>query len=407
MKRQAEARLGYLLSHYPAANHTYLFREVCTLRAAGLPVVVAAITGDGRALDMLDPEEVDERARTFVVKWVSAAAIATAHFVTLVDRPLGFARGLATALKLAGPDFVRIAYHLIYFSQAVVAGRYFVRNRCTHVHTHYAATVGVIAASIFGFELSASIHGSAEFINPGPSRLREKIAACTFVRAISFYGRSQLMLASPPSEWPKLEVVRLGVDPHAFPYIARGAAEPRAFRLLTIGQLQPAKGVHLLLDAVALLVHEGRDVVLTIVGDGPERAALIAHAERLRVSGRVTFAGALSQNPVRELLSKADGFALASFAEGIPVVLMEAMASGVPCVATRITGIPELIEDETSGLLVTPADTSALAIALRRLVDDDKLRSRLAKCGREAIVRDYDLARNTAHLVHIFHLHLV
>ena len=394
-------RLGYLLSHYPSANHTYLVREVRALRAAGYDVAVATIDPDTRPPGAVTPEERDERGRAFVVKRAGVRHIAWAHIATLAARPLRYAAGCTLAMRLAGADVKRLAYHLFYFAEAVVAGRYLWRAGCAHVHTHYAATVAVIAARVFPFELSASIHGSAEFIDPRAQRLREKVAACTFVRAISLYGRSQLMLASEPAEWEKILVARLGVDPASFtPGVP---APPRGpFRLVSVGQLQPAKGFPVLLDAVAALARGGRDVALTLVGGGAGRAALEEQATRLGIGARVTFTGPLNQDDVRRVLREADCFVLASFAEGIPVVLMEAMAAGVPCVATRITGIPELIEDGVSGLLVTPSDEDALAAAVTRLADDLELRRRIAAAGRARVERDYNLTANVDRLVREF-----
>jgi glycosyltransferase involved in cell wall biosynthesis len=395
------ARLGYLLSHYPSANHTYLVREVRALRAAGVPVEVVTVDADARPAEALTPAERDERARAYVVKRAGVAGILWAHAATLAAHPVRYAAGCAAAVRLAGADLTRLAYHLFYFAEAVVAGRRLWRAGCTHVHTHYATTVAVIAARVFPFRLSASIHGSAEFIDPRAQRLREKIAACDFVRTISLYGRSQLMLASQPEEWGKFFVARLGVDAGEFAPAPRpGRAGP--FRLVSVGQLQPAKGFPVLLDALAALVRGGRDVALTIVGGGAGRADLEAQAARLGVGERVTFTGPLNQHEVRAVLADADCFVLASFAEGIPVVLMEAMAAGVPCVATRITGIPELIEDGVSGLLVTASDEAALAAAVARLADDAGLRARIAAAGLATIRRDYDLTANVGQLVREF-----
>lgn len=394
-------KLGYLLSKYPSANHTYLLREVRALRRAGIDVVVVAIDGDDRPADAVTAEEHEERAATSVIKRRGVARIAIDHLATALGRPGGYAAGLATALRLARGDLRRLAFNVIYFGEAVVAGRVLRAAGCTHVHTHYASNVALLAARVFGFELSASIHGSAEFIDPVAQRLREKVAACTFVRAISSYGRSQIMLATPPEEWHKVEVVRLGVDPAVFTGRSP-VTEPGPFRLVSVGQLEPAKGFPLLLDALSMLVRGGRECVLTIVGGGSERVALEAHACRLGVRDRVTFTGALNQVEVRRVLSESDCFVLASFAEGIPVVLMEAMAAGVPCVATRITGIPELIEDGVSGLLVTPADTDALAAAIGTLHDDMGLRRRVADAARERIGREYNLEMNVDRLVQVF-----
>jgi glycosyltransferase involved in cell wall biosynthesis len=401
-----DARLGYLLSKYPSANHTYLLREVRGLRTAGFAVVVAAIDGDDRPEAGLPDAELEERAATYVVKRRGALEIAAAHLATLATRPAGYVAGLALAVRLARADVGRLAYNLFYFGEAVVAGRHLWRRGCTHVHTHYASNVAVLAARVFPFELSATIHGSAEFIDPVAQRLREKIAACDFVRAISMYGRSQLMLASPAHMWGKFEVVRLGVDAGEFSAGATPAAAPRPapapLRLVSVGQLQPAKGFYVLLDALASLVRSGRDVVLTIVGDGGERAGLEAHARRLGVGERVRFTGALHQGDVRAVLRDSDVFVLASFAEGVPVVLMEAMASGLACVATRITGIPELVEHGEDGLLVTPADDEALARAVARLDDDPDLRRRLGAAARGRVGREYDLHTNVRQLAAVF-----
>ena len=394
-------RLGYLLSKYPSANHTYLLREVRSLRDAGLDVVVIAVDGDDRPEHVIPPEDRDERARTFVVKRRGVGEILAAHAATVITRPLKYAGGLAKAVSLAGPDLARLASYLFYFGEAVVAGRQFWRQGCAHVHTHYATNVAVLAACVYPVELSATIHGSAEFIDPRAQRLREKVAACAFVRAISLYGRSQLMLATPFNEWSKFVVARLGVDPAEFaPAPFRPAAAP--FRVTAVGQLQPAKGFHLLLEVVASLVGDGRDVTLTLVGDGADRGPLEAHAARLGIGQRVTFTGALDPMGVRAVLHETDAFVLSSFAEGIPVVLMEAMASELACVASRITGIPELIDDGREGLLVTPSDERALGGALGALMDDPALRRQLGRAARVKICREYDLRGNLSPLADLF-----
>ena len=402
MGRAADTqRLGYLLSKYPSANHTYLLHEVRGLRAAGLDVAVAAITGDDRPFDAIPAEDRQEREGTFVVKSQGLLAIAAAHAATLLSRPLKYVAGLSAAVALAGPDLRRLASHVLYFGEAVVVGRYLWRRGCKHVHTHYATTVAVIAARVYPVELSATIHGSAEFIDPTAQRLREKVVACAFVRAISMYGRSQLMLASPVDEWSKISVVRLGVNPELF-VPAPSRPEPGPFRIAAVGQLQPAKGFHVLLKAVAALTHAGRDVTLTLVGEGLERDSLATYSVQLGISDRVLFTGALDPAGVRRVLREADTFVLSSFAEGIPVVLMEAMASELPCVASRITGVPELIADGKEGLLVTPSDDVGLVEALSVLIDSPRVRRELGTAARAKILRDYDVRANIAPLADLF-----
>lgn len=388
-------KLAYLVSRYPAANHTYVLREVRQLRQMGFDIAVASVSPDGRPLDALTPDEVAERQTTFVVKSAGARAIAAAHLRTAVTRPRGYVRGLLHAVRLGGADLRQIAYNLVYFAEAVVVGRWMEERGLRRVHTHYATQVTLFLSRVFPVHTSATIHGSAEFVDPGAGRLAEKIASATFVCAISQYGVSQLMKASPPGEWAKFELTPLGVEcaPVAGPRPRRGGGP---FGLTCVGQLQPAKGQHVLLDALALLVRSGQHVHLTLVGDGPDRDALVAHAHRVGVADAVTFTGTLNQKQVGDVYARTDAFVLASFAEGVPVVLMEAMAACIPCVATRITGIPELIRDGTDGLLVTPSSASELAAAVARLVDDPALCERLGAAGRARVVDRYDLQKNVA-----------
>ena len=177
---------------------------------------------------------------------------------------------------------------------------------------------------------------------------------------------------------------------------------PAPFEVICVGRLAPAKAQQILIQATETLVKEGYDVRLRLVGDGPDRHRLEQYVTACKLSKHVVFEGALNQDRVRELYRQADIFALASFAEGVPVVLMEAMAMEIPCVATCITGIPELIRDGLDGLLVPPSDASALAEAIARLMDDANLRRRLGLAGRRRVLEKYDLTRNTERQARLF-----
>ena len=201
--------------------------------------------------------------------------------------------------------------------------------------------------------------------------------------AISEYGRSQLMRFSEPRHWQKLRVVRLGVDcevfaPRPFRY------NPAPFEIVAVGRLAAVKGFEVLIGAVGRLVSEGRDVRLRIAGDGEERERLEHEAERRGLRGCVRFEGWCPPDRLRALYADADLFAIASFAEGIPVVLMEAMAMEIACVATWVTGVPELIRNEVDGLLVPPGDEVELARALSRLMDDSNFAGARCNVGAAA-----------------------
>jgi glycosyltransferase involved in cell wall biosynthesis len=223
----------------------------------------------------------------------------------------------------------------------------------------------------------------------------------SFICCIGSYARSQLMKLSPAVEWEKFEISPLGVDSAVFtPRPFR--EKPETFEVICVGRLVPAKGQHILLAAVHRLVQEGRRLHLRVVGDGPDRASLEEMVNRNGLRDRVIFEGAVNQDRIRNMYMQADAFVLVSFAEGIPVVLMEAMAMEIPCVTTFITGIPELIRDGIDGLLVPPSDVEAVADAIGELMDDMVLRRELGQQGRARVMDKYDLQRNCALLAGIF-----
>jgi glycosyltransferase involved in cell wall biosynthesis len=244
-------------------------------------------------------------------------------------------------------------------------------------------------------QTSATIHGSDEFSDPAKYYLKEKIESLDLLRTISEYGRGQLTRLADPAHASKVRVSRLGVDPKVYsPRLFRW--NPSPFEILCVGRLVAAKGLHILMAAVERLVREGRAVQLRIAGDGPARQGLERDVAERALTRHVIFEGWQNAAGVAALYQQADIFALPSFAEGIPVVLMEAMAMEVACVATSIAGIPELIRNEVDGLLVEPANEEELAAALARLLDEPQLRLRLGKSARRRVVKCFDLSRNTA-----------
>jgi glycosyltransferase involved in cell wall biosynthesis len=335
------------------------------------------------------------------VKQLGLLRVLVDQVAMLFGSPVRYVRGLAHALKLGGSNPRRIASRFFYLAEAVVIGRWMKRKGLTHCHTHFSSTVALLLKQVFPVSVSMTIHGSAEFEEPTEFHLQEKIAAADFVIGISNYGKSQLMRFSSAEHWGKIEAIPLGIDPAKFapvPFRER----PSPFEIVCVGRLVPVKAHRVLFEAVARLIEEGYDLRLRLVGDGPDRAALESVSRGKHLNDRIIFEGWRSEVEVVEILQRADAFALASFAEGLPVVLMEAMAIELPCVATGITGIPELIQNGISGLLVPPADAEALAGALARLIDDPGFRCDLGRAGRRAVVESFNLATNTERLASVF-----
>ena len=209
------------------------------------------------------------------------------------------------------------------------------------------------------------------------------------------------MKLSPSRDWHKFDLARLGVDCSLFtPRAPRAHSNP--FQILCVGRLVATKGQHILILAAERLLQAGRKIQVRFVGDGPDRKELEEMVRDRGLSDDILFEGAVNQDRIRPFYEAADVFALASFAEGIPVVLMEAMAMEIPCVASGINGIPELIRDGEDGLLVAPSDIEGLACTLERLMDDPALRESLGKAGRVRVQQSYDLAKSADRLAEVF-----
>jgi len=292
---------------------------------------------------------------------------------------------------------------LAYFAEAGVLVKWMQENSLDHVHVHFAnpaATVAMIGAEYGTVSFSVSVHGPDVFYNVDTALLAEKVIRAKGVRCISHYCRSQLMRLIPHGLWSKLDIVRCGIDGERF--APRPDPCNKIPEILCVGRLVPAKGQHILLSACGILRKRGLDFHLTFVGDGDDRNSLESLAVELEIPGKVTFTGAVGQDQVASYYDRADLFAIASFAEGVPVVLMEAMAKEIASLSTRITGIPELINHGQNGILTTPSDTCDLADNLQRLLEDRHMRETLGKNGRKQVLEKYDLSANCREMADFF-----
>jgi colanic acid/amylovoran biosynthesis glycosyltransferase len=400
-------RLAYMITGYPYPSHTFIQNEVRGLRGLGVNVttfVHRAATPD----EILSPADRDAFATTRPLRPFSVGRYVRAHVYGLLTNPGGYRRGLRTALRLRGEGPRALLWQLFYFGQAVVLWRYCRRAGLRHIHAHFAnvgADVTLLAAAVGGpgWSWSFTMHGPTELYDVTWFRLAAKVESAAFVVCISDFARSQLMGLVGAEHWDKLTVVPCGVDTRALqPRPSNGARAEGPVSVLSVGRLVPVKGQLVLLEAVAELVRAGRDVRLALVGGGPMHDALAVAARRLGIEGRVELTGPLGHPAVVERIRRADVFCLPSFAEGVPVVLMEAMALGVPVLTTRVMGIPELVEDGVSGLLVAPGSRGELVAGLRRLIDDAPLRAALGEAARQRVEAEHDLDRSAAQLHALF-----
>jgi colanic acid/amylovoran biosynthesis glycosyltransferase len=390
-----QIRIAYFLSRYPAISHTFFLKEILGLREIGFEIETASVNPPDRPTSQLPPIEAAEARNTYCLKQIGAwGAVYTLVTITF-SHPRVILRGLRAAASLGRWDLSLRIYALFYVVEAFLLGLWMSRRGLRHLHVHFGgavSTVAMLAAEAWGFDYSMTIHGPEEFYEAEQCYLPRKIERAKFIFCISDFCRSQLMKYSHPVHWNKMHVVRLGVDTEEFRPVSREPKVP--LQIVCVGRLVAAKGQHILLQAFSRVRSKGQAVHLTYIGDGPDRTSLEREVAEYRLGEHVTFRGALNHDQTREQMAKADIFALASFAEGIPVALMEAMAMGIPCVSTSVAGIPELIRDNVDGLLVPPSSAESFASAIESLVLDHALRERLGTTGRAHVVEHYNLPVN-------------
>ena len=400
-------KLVYLLSKYPAVSHTFFLNEIRELRKLGISIDVASINRPDKPLSSMPAEEQRETETTFYIK---SAGVGWALWIaakTLTTRPQVFARGLLAALRLSRWELIPTVFSLFYFAEALILGDWMRVRGHRNLHVHFCgpvATVGLISSIAWKFPYSLTVHGPDEFYDVEKFYLRQKAEHAKFILCISDYCRSQLMRVTAPAHWDKMHVARLGVDPQVFFPQRRECEREGLLEILCVGRLVPSKGQLILLRACDLLLAQGHSLRVRLVGAGPNREILEAFAAQKRIP--VVFEGARNHEETRQLLGQADIFALASFAEGVPVALMEAMSMEIPCVSTCVAGIPELIRDGIDGLLVPASSADALAFAILRLIEDPPLRRKLGASGRRRVSELYNLSQNALTLAHVFNQNL-
>jgi glycosyltransferase involved in cell wall biosynthesis len=283
------------------------------------------------------------------------------------------------------------------------------RDQINHVHTHFgtnSTTVALLTRVLGGPRYSFTVHGPEEFDQPAALGLPEKIDRAAFVVGVSSFGRSQLMRWCPHEQWDKLKVVHCGLDAMFLETAGQAHttdASASSPRLVCVGRLCEQKGQLLLVEAVGRLVCEGIDVQLTLVGDGEMRPQIEALVSRLGIGASVHITGWATAQQVRQALLDARAMVLPSFAEGLPVVLMEAMALQRVVVTTYVAGIPELVQDGRSGLLVPAGDVEVLVDALRRVLrmEGRQLRD-IGLAAAERVRQRHDARQEAARLADHF-----
>lgn len=380
-------KIAYLVNSYPLPSQTFIRREIHALERMGWQVNRFAMRSERGKL--VDAGDIAEDSRTEHLLKDGLVALARHALPFALRRPGAALRSLRLALACGkrgaggAPGTGGRLRHLVYWLEGVEMARRCHAARLPHIHAHFgtnSATVAMLAAEIGGLGFSFTTHGPEEFDAPRAHNLTEKIARADFSVAISSFGRSQLCRWAGINDWPSLKIVHCGIEPWRFPDPApMREAGPR--RLVAIGRLSEQKGFPLLIEAMALVAKDLPELRLTLIGEGELRPMIETRIHEAGLGDRVTLTGWLDEAGVRDALARSHALVLPSFAEGLPMVLMEAFAAGRPAIATSIAGVPELVTPGT-GWLVPAGDAAALAGAIRGFAAVPV--EVLARMGREA-----------------------
>jgi colanic acid/amylovoran biosynthesis glycosyltransferase len=391
-------QIAYILNTYPQPSHSFIRREIAALEAAGHVVTRFAMRGPDVAL--VDPQDKAEQAQTHYVLQAGAGALLAAAAKTLRQNPSRFGTALRQVWRAARRAESGLTRHLIYLAEACYLAEQFKGSDVTHLHAHFgtnAAMVAMLCHLLGGPRYSFTVHGPEEFDSPRALSLGDKIHHAAFTVAISQFGRSQLCRWAAPEDWPRIKVVHCGIEPAKFPAPAALPDGPR--RVVSIGRFVEQKGQLALVAAMARLRDSHPDLHLTLIGDGEMRAEIEAEIARQGLTECISLIGWVDEARVTAELAASHGLVMPSFAEGLPMVVMEAMAAARPIIATYIAGTPELVQPGQTGWLVPAGDVTALAEAVAALHDAPLATlNKMGQTARTRVFERHDVAHEAGKL---------
>ena len=395
--------VAYLVNQYPKVSHSFIRREIAGVEACGVRVARFSIRGS-HAADLVDEADKLELEKTQSVLDVGKVGLLFALLRVALTRPTRLLGALWLTLQASRYSNRGVLPHLAYLAEACVLLHWFLYLGIEHVHAHFgtnSTTVAMLCRAIGGPPYSFTIHGPEEFDKVEALALEEKVKRAAFVVTVSSFGKSQLYRWCSHLQWPKIHVIHCGVDAGFLhqPHVAM----PKQRRLVCVGRLCEQKGHLLLLEAVGLLAAEGLQFKLVLVGDGPLRSQLEASITRLGLQTHVEITGWASNSEVQQHILASQVMVLPSFAEGLPVAIMEALALSRPVITTYVAGIPELVQTDICGWLVPPGSVEALATAMHTALQSpvEKL-EQMGRAGAERVAQRHNAAVEASKLAALF-----
>ena len=404
--RRAPLKVAYIMSRFPKLTETFILYEMIAMQRAGVQVEIYPLLRE--KAEVVHPDAVPFVEAAHFQPFISLP-ILRANLYYLLRKPGIYLRTLWALLRANWGSFRFLTGAMGIFPKSVFFAHQMKAGNVDHVHAHFAshpAAAGFIIHHLAGIPYSFTAHGSD--LHRDRHMLREKVAEAAFVVAISNYNKELIISECQGKYRDKVIVIHCGVDRNVFQYPLREMLTETGrnpMRILCIGSLHEVKGQAYLIEACAKLAKKNIDFVCHFVGDGPDRKSLTDLARQLGISERVYFHGQQKRDRIAQLLQEADVLVAPSVPtsdgrrEGIPVVLIEAMSSGVPVIASELSGIPELVLNERTGLLTPPRDVVAIANALERYYLNPALRRQLGEAGRKMVTEEFDLYKNAARLI--------
>jgi glycosyltransferase involved in cell wall biosynthesis len=394
--------IAYLINQYPKISHSFIRREITSVEACGIQVERFSLRCC--STELVDKADKLELEQTRAVLGRGTVNLLLSLLRVALTRPIRFLQALWLTLRLGWGSERGVWRHVAYLAEACVLLRWFSDAGIAHVHGHFgtnSTTVAMLCSAIGGPPYSFTVHGPEEFDKAKAISLAEKVERADFVVTVSSFGKSQLYRWCSHRQWSKIHVVHCGVDDG---FLAQPSSTiPTEPRLICVARLCEAKGHLLLLDGVAALAAEGWRFKLVLIGDGPLRAEIETLIAQMNLQDHVEVIGWASNCEVRQHILASRAMVLPSLAEGLPVVLMEALALGRPVISTYVAGIPELVQPGVCGWLVPPGSVEALTQAMRVALHApvEKL-EQMGKAGSQLVAQRHDAAIEAGKLAALF-----
>lgn len=394
--------IAYFINQYPKVSHSFIRREILAVERQGFEVQRIALRGWDA--ELVDAEDVSERDKTRYVLQDGIKGLLGPALQVLRAQPRRFFSALWLALRMGRRADRAWPYHLVYLLEACRLLTWLQAFGARHVHAHFGTNsteVVMLANALGGPAYSFTVHGPEEFDKPQFIHLGEKVRRAAFVAAISSYGRSQLFRWVDHSHWAKVKVVHCGLE-RSF-HDVTPVAVPAVPRLVCVGRLCEQKGQLLLLEAARLLAAQAVEFEIVLAGDGEMRGQIEALIAQYGLQSKVRITGWISSDQVRTEILAARALVLPSFAEGLPVVIMEAMALRRPVLTTYVAGIPELVRQGENGWLFPAGEVEALAAAMADcLAQPVEVLQRMGEAAWQRVVERHDIDTEAARLADLF-----